>query len=164
MPPSPATSKNQEPTLKKEIKNWVDNDVRWIIGDDEMAALKQLSNQDEFDNFVEQFWLRRDPTPDTPENEFREEHYRRIAYANEHFAAGKKGSLTDRGQIYIKFGPPDEIEAHPSGRHLRPSAGRRRRHHLHLPLRSNGAIAISKASGSRSSSSSWTPACAATIT
>jgi GWxTD domain-containing protein len=101
--------------LKGEIKGWVNNDVRWIISDDEMAALKQLSNQEEFDNFVEQFWLRRDPTPDTPENEFREEHYRRIAYANEHFAAGKKGSLTDRGQMYIKFGPADEIESHPSG-------------------------------------------------
>ncbi len=101
--------------LKGEIKKWVDQDVRWIIGDDEMAALKQLSNQEEFDSFVEQFWLRRDPTPDTPENEFREEHYRRIAYANEHFAAGKKGSLTDRGQMYIKFGPADEVESHPSG-------------------------------------------------
>lgn len=101
--------------LKGEIKKWMNDDVRWIIGDDEIAALKQLSNQEEFDNFVEQFWLRRDPTPDTPENEFREEHYRRIAYANEHFAAGKKGSLTDRGQIYIKFGAADEIDAHPSG-------------------------------------------------
>ncbi|GAC1652226.1 MAG: hypothetical protein NVS9B15_12740 [Acidobacteriaceae bacterium] len=101
--------------LQGEVKKWVNQDVRWIITDDEMSALKQLSNQEEFDNFVEQFWLRRDPTPDTPENEFREEHYRRIAYANEHFAAGKQGSLTDRGQIYIKFGKPDEIDSHPSG-------------------------------------------------
>ncbi|MBV9669621.1 MAG: GWxTD domain-containing protein [Acidobacteriales bacterium] len=107
--------KKRDETLNKEIKKWVNQDVRWIITDDEIAALKQLSNQEEFDNFVEQFWLRRDPTPDTPENEFREEHYRRIAYANEHFAAGKAGSLTDRGQIYIKFGPADEVDSHPSG-------------------------------------------------
>src|SRR5207245_10605477 len=93
----------------------LDRNSREIVSDEEMAALKQLSNQEEFDNFVEQFWLRRDPTPDTPENEYREEHYRRIAYANEHFAAGKPGSLTDRGQIYIKFGPADEIDSHPSG-------------------------------------------------
>ncbi len=65
--------------------------------------------------FIEQFWLRRDPTPDTEENEFREEHYRRIQYANEHYAAGIPGWRTDRGRIYIVWGPPDEIESHPSG-------------------------------------------------
>ena len=111
----PRNNVKQTNELKNEIKKWTNQDVRWIITDDEMSALKQLSNQEEFDNFVEQFWLRRDPTPDTPENEYREEHYRRIAYANEHFAAGKLGSLTDRGQIYIKFGPADEIDSHPSG-------------------------------------------------
>jgi GWxTD domain-containing protein len=80
-----------------------------------MSAFKQLSNDEERDQFIEQFWLRRDPTPDTPENEFKEEHYRRIAYANEHFASGIPGWRTDRGRIYIVYGPPDQIDAHPSG-------------------------------------------------
>ncbi len=99
----------------KVYKKWLDEDVRWIITDEERAAFKKLSNNEERDQFIEQFWLRRDPTPDTPENEFRDEHYRRIAYANEHFAAGIPGWKTDRGRIYIVYGPPDEIDSHPSG-------------------------------------------------
>ena len=75
----------------------------------------QLSNDEERDQFIEAFWQRRDPTPDTEENEFKEEHYRRIAYANEHFAAGIPGWKTDRGHMYIIFGPADEIDSHPSG-------------------------------------------------
>ena len=75
----------------------------------------KLNNDEEREQFIEQFWLRRDPTPDTEENEFKEEHYRRIAYANEHFASGIPGWKTDRGRIYITFGPPDEIEDHSSG-------------------------------------------------
>ncbi len=74
-----------------------------------------MSNDEERDAFIEKFWLRRNPNPDSPENEFREEHYRRIAYANEHFAAGKPGWKTDRGHIYIAYGPPDSIDSHPSG-------------------------------------------------
>jgi GWxTD domain-containing protein len=89
--------------------------VVYIITDEERAAFKQLSNDEERDNFIEAFWQRRDPTPDTEENEYKEEHYRRIAYANEHFAAGVPGWKTDRGRIYIVFGPPDEKEEHPSG-------------------------------------------------
>jgi len=101
--------------LSKTYKKWLDEDVRWIITDEERAAFKQLSNDEERDQFIEAFWQRRDPTPDTEENEFKEEHYRRIAYANEHFAAGIPGWKTDRGRIYIMYGPPDEIDAHPSG-------------------------------------------------
>ncbi|MGH9532944.1 MAG: GWxTD domain-containing protein, partial [Terriglobales bacterium] len=82
---------------------------------EEMQAFKQFSNDEERENFIEQFWIRRDPTPDTLENEYREEHYRRIAYANERFAAGKAGWRTDRGRIYVMFGPPDQIDSHPSG-------------------------------------------------
>jgi GWxTD domain-containing protein len=96
-------------------KKWLNEDVRYIITGEEEQVFKQLSNDEERDQFIEQFWLRRDPTPDTPENEFKEEHYRRIAYANEHFAAGIPGWKTDRGRIYIMYGPPDEIESHPSG-------------------------------------------------
>jgi len=101
--------------IKGPYKKWLDEDVVWIITDEERAAFKQLSNDEERDNFIEAFWQRRDPTPDTEENEYKEEHYRRIAYANEHFAAGIPGWKTDRGRIYIIYGPPDEIESHPSG-------------------------------------------------
>ena len=111
--------KANEKALKQEMgktyKKWLDEDVRWIITDEERAAFKKLSNDEERDAFIEQFWLRRDPTPDTVENEYKEEHYRRIAYANEHFAAGVPGWRTDRGRMYIMYGPPDQIESHPSG-------------------------------------------------
>jgi GWxTD domain-containing protein len=111
--------KKNERALKQELsrpyKKWLDEDVSYIITDEERAAFKQLSNDEERDAFIEAFWQRRDPTPDTEENEFKEEHYQRIAYANEHFAAGVPGWKTDRGRIYIVFGKPDEIESHPSG-------------------------------------------------
>jgi GWxTD domain-containing protein len=96
-------------------KKWLDEDVRWIITDEELSAFKKLSNNAERDTFIEGFWQRRDPTPDTAENEFKEEHYRRIAYANEHFPAGIPGWRTDRGRIYIMYGPPTSIDAHPMG-------------------------------------------------
>ena len=101
--------------LTKTYKKWLDEDVAYIITDEERAAFKQLSNDEERDNFIEAFWQRRDPTPDTEENEYKEEHYQRIAYANEHFAAGVPGWKTDRGRIYIVFGKADEVESHPSG-------------------------------------------------
>ena len=83
--------------------------------DEERAAFNQLSTDAEYEQFVQQFWLRRDPTPGTIENEFKEEHYRRIAYANEHFSGGVPGWKTDRGRTYIMYGPRDEIDAHPYG-------------------------------------------------
>ncbi len=101
--------------LRGEYKQWLNQDVRWIITDEEAKAFKSLANDEERDQFIEQFWLRRNPNPESPENEFRDEHYARIAYSNEHFAAGKPGWLTDRGHIYIAFGKPDSIDSHPSG-------------------------------------------------
>src|SRR5579872_1895586 len=101
--------------LSKTYKKWLDEDVVYIISDEERKAFKQLSNDEERDQFIEAFWQRRDPTPDTEENEFKEEHYRRIEYANEHFAAGIPGWKSDRGRIYIMYGPADEVDSHPSG-------------------------------------------------
>src|SRR6202167_3066688 len=101
--------------LSKTYRKWLDEDVRWIITDQEKSAFMQLSNDEERDQFIEAFWQRRDPTPDTEENEFKEEHYRRIAYGNEHFPAGIPGWKTDRGRMYIMYGPADEIDSHPSG-------------------------------------------------
>src|SRR6185312_10497889 len=108
-------SKSLKIELSKTYKKWLDEDVRWIITDEEQKAFKLLSNDEERDQFIEAFWQRRDPTPDTIENEFKEEHYRRMAYANEHFAAGIPGWKSDRGRIYVMYGPADEIESHPSG-------------------------------------------------
>src|SRR6266705_995000 len=108
-------AKSLKQELSKTYRKWLDEDVRWIISDEERAAFKQLSNDEERDQFIEGFWQRRDPTPDTPENEYKEEHYARIAYANEHYAAGIPGWKTDRGRIYIMYGKPDEIDSHPSG-------------------------------------------------
>lgn len=105
--------------LRKELEGpfekWLDEDVKYIITNDEKKVFLQLATDEERENFIESFWIRRDPTPDSMENEFKEEHYRRIAYANERYASGIPGWRTDRGRIYIAYGPPDEIEAHPSG-------------------------------------------------
>jgi GWxTD domain-containing protein len=97
-----------------DYARWLNEDVAYIIEDAERAAFKSLTINDERDCFIAQFWLRRDPTPGTPENEFKNEHYRRIAYANKHFAtaSGSPGWQTDRGHIYILYGPPDEIDSH----------------------------------------------------
>ena len=108
-------SKSLKIELTKVYKKWLNEDVIYIISDEERDAFKRLSNDEERDSFIETFWLRRDPTPDTVENEFKEEHYERIAYANEHFPAGVPGWKTDRGKMYILYGKPDEIESHPSG-------------------------------------------------
>jgi len=111
--------KQREKRLLKELdsqyKKWLNEEVGYILTDEERSAFLRLSNNEEREQFIEQFWLRRDPTPDTVENEFKEEHYRRIAYANERFASGIPGWKTDRGRIYIIWGPADEIESHPSG-------------------------------------------------
>src|ERR1035437_7946865 len=110
-----AAQKAVRQELKGAYKTWLNQDVTYIISDEETRAFESLSNDEERDAFIEQFWLRRNPNSDSPENEFREEHYRRIAYANEHFPAGKPGWKTDRGHIYISFGKPDSIDSHPSG-------------------------------------------------
>jgi GWxTD domain-containing protein len=101
--------------LKGQYKKWLDEDVRWIITDQEAKTFKSLSNDEERDSFIEQFWQRRNPNPDSNDNEYRDEYYARIAYANEHFAAGEPGWMTDRGHIYIAYGKPDSIDSHPSG-------------------------------------------------
>jgi GWxTD domain-containing protein len=118
-PLSEKERRKREAKLRKELetpyRKWLNEDVAYIITDEERAAFKKLQTDEEREQFIEQFWLRRDPTPDSVENEFKEEHYRRIAYANERYASGIPGWKTDRGRIYITFGPPDEIESHPSG-------------------------------------------------
>ncbi len=96
-------------------KKWLDEDVIYIISEEEKKVFKDLQSDEERESFIEQFWLRRDTDPRTPDNEFKEEHYRRIAYSNERYASGIPGWKTDRGRIYIMYGQPAEIDSHPSG-------------------------------------------------
>lgn len=105
----------QKERLKSVYKRWVNEDVLWIITDEERKTFNLLKTDDEREQFIESFWLRRDPDPDTDSNEYREEYYQRIAYANEHFTSGIPGWKTDRGRMYIMFGPPHQKESHPSG-------------------------------------------------
>lgn len=107
--------RNVKPELKKAYKDWLDKDVAYIISEEERKAFKKLATDDEREQFIGEFWRRRDPDPDTDENEFKEEYYERIAYANEHFASGIPGWKSDRGRIWIMYGKPDERETHPMG-------------------------------------------------
>lgn len=108
-------SRMQDEEVEDYYKKWLNQDVAYIISDEEKNVFSKLTTDEERDAFIEQFWFRRDPDPRTSANEFKEEHYRRIAYANEKFGSGIPGWKTDRGQTYITFGPPDIIEDHPSG-------------------------------------------------
>jgi GWxTD domain-containing protein len=121
-PANQKLTKEQRQKMKKTLKElegpyrtWLNEDVIYIISPEERTAFLQLETNEEREQFIEQFWLRRSSNPDLPDNDFKEEHYRRIAYANEHFASGIPGWKTDRGRIYIIWGPPDEIESHPTG-------------------------------------------------
>jgi GWxTD domain-containing protein len=111
--------KKRDKELYKELdspyKKWLNEDVVYIITPEERSSFIHLSTNEEREEFIEQFWQRRNPDPDSTENSFKEEHYRRIAYTNEHFASGIPGWKTDRGRIYIMWGPADEVDSHPSG-------------------------------------------------
>ncbi len=122
IPQNQKLTKEQKQKMKKTLKEldtpyktWLNEDVVYIISPDERKAFLQLETNEEREQFIEAFWLRRSSNPDLPDNDFKEEHYRRIAYANEHFASGIPGWKTDRGRIYIIWGKPDEIESHPTG-------------------------------------------------
>jgi GWxTD domain-containing protein len=122
-PPAPQKlNKDQKRKMKKTLKEldqqyrqWLNEDVVYIISPEERQAFLQLDTNEEREQFIEQFWLRRSSNPDLPDNDFKEEHYRRIAYANEHFASGIPGWKTDRGRMYIMWGPADEVDSHPTG-------------------------------------------------
>jgi len=109
-PAAKARSENED-----HFKKWLTQDVVYIITDDEKAVFQKLTTPEEKEQFIEQFWARRDPDARTAANAFKEEHYRRIAYANEHFTSGDPGWMTDRGRIYILHGPPDGKESRPTG-------------------------------------------------
>lgn len=114
-PQDPSDRRLRQEEAEDYFTKWLNEDVAYIITPEEKSVFQKLTTDEERDRFIEQFWQRRDPDPRTPANEFKTEHYRRIAYANENFAAGWPGWMTDRGKIYIIHGPPDEVEANPSG-------------------------------------------------
>ena len=111
--------RKRQKAIQKEMespyKKWISGPISYIITAQERAAFKKLTTDEERDQFIEEFWRRRNPSPNSPENAFREEFFRRIAYANEHYSSGIPGWQTDRGHIYIMYGPPDDVESHPSG-------------------------------------------------
>jgi GWxTD domain-containing protein len=112
-------ARKREKKLRKELsdvdKVWLMEEVPDIITEDERRAFLELGTAEEREQFIEIFWRNRNSDPESPINAVKEEHYRRLAYADEHFASGVPGRKTDRGHIYIIWGPPDEIEAHPAG-------------------------------------------------
>ncbi len=117
---APASAQDDRESARLEranraLERWLDEDVQYIITGEEKSAFEALTTDEERQQFIESFWLRRDPTPDSIRNEYREEHYRRIAYANERFQSGIPGWRTDRGRIYILYGEPDSKETHPTG-------------------------------------------------
>jgi len=114
-PENGASSQTAKASAETAWQKWLNEDVVYIISKEERAAFEGLQTEEERKHFVEQFWERRNPTPGSAKNAYEEEHYRRIAYANDRYAGKKRGWETDRGRIYITYGPPDEIESHPEG-------------------------------------------------
>ena len=111
--------KKKERDLQKELapvyKEWLNGPVSYIITSEERSAFLHLETNEERENFIENFWERRNPDPGSPENSYKEEYYRRVAYTNEHFSSGIPGWKTDRGKIYLMWGKPDEVNSHPAG-------------------------------------------------
>jgi len=102
---------SSQSVLSEVYTKWLSEDVVYIITTEEERYFRRLKSDEERERFIEEFWLRRDPTPDTDENEYRKEHYERIAFANQDFTAdGVPGWRTDRGRIFIRYGKPDEIQ------------------------------------------------------
>ncbi len=120
--PAEAITSRLQKDLPQFYKDWLAKDVIYIITPKEKEVFLELRTEKERDIFVQAFWKQRDPTPGTPANEFKEEHYRRISYANEHFGreTSRPGWMTDRGKIYILLGPPQDISAFEGGTFVHP--------------------------------------------
>ena len=110
-----AKKEGKRPALSEKYRKWLNEEVVYIVSENERDVFRNLRTDAERENFIKMFWTRRDPSPETPVNEFREEHYRRIAFANDHYFEGKAGWRSDRGRVYIMFGPPDFFETNPGG-------------------------------------------------
>lgn len=105
-------NEGKKQALPAVYKKWLDEEVAYIITATEKEVFRMLQTDRERDLFIEAFWKQRDPTPNTPENEFKTEHYRRISYADYHFGrqAPRPGWKTDQGRFYIILGAPNDIQ------------------------------------------------------
>jgi GWxTD domain-containing protein len=103
--------KNAIKKMPSSFRSWLTEDAVFLITPDERCTFLHLNTDEERDQFVEQFWYRRDPNPDAPDNSFKVEHYRRIAFVNQKYPGPIDGWKTDRGRIYVILGPPDSVEA-----------------------------------------------------
>jgi len=108
----PLLAQEENPTISEKSEKWIKEEVVYIITPKERAVFKKLETDKEQDMFIEEFWRHRDPTPGTPRNEFKEEHFRRIEYANKNFGrySPLAGWATERGRYYIILGEPNYIE------------------------------------------------------
>jgi len=111
--------KKKEKDLQKELlpvyREWLNGPVSYIITSEERSTFLHLETNEERENFIENFWQRRNPDEASVDNTFKEEYYRRVAYTNEHYSSGIPGWKTDRGRLYLMWGPPDEVTSHPAG-------------------------------------------------
>src|SRR6266851_3398027 len=116
--PTPA----QKQRLEKSYKEWLERDVAYFITKEERNGFLKLPTDDARDQFIQNFWELRNPTPGSAENTFKDDVYKRIAYANSHFGAGSGGEgwRSDRGRTYITLGPPQQTEVHYNAANLFP--------------------------------------------
>jgi TonB family protein len=117
--PQPAQQSSQSESRGKanaetSYRKWLNEDVAYIITPKERSEFLKLKTNQDRDKFIDQFWARRSPNPGSAVNKFKADHYRRIAYANEHFKSTRPGWQTDRGRMYILYRPPDEVDSHPA--------------------------------------------------
>ena len=117
-----ASAQRADKKLPERYKHWLNEDVPYIIESDERAQFLTLQTDAERDAFIRSFWDARNPTPGSEINSFKEEHYRRLAYANDHFGSveAQNGWRTDEGHIYIVLGAPQQIMTYPNARNVRP--------------------------------------------
>jgi len=111
-PTTVPTSLWRDPQVSRRYKKWLKEDVVYIATDQEWKEFRNLTSDKQRDGYIAAFWESRNPTPGSAHNSFKEEHYRRVAHANEHFSAALPGWITDRGRVYIIYGPPDSVEFH----------------------------------------------------
>lgn len=118
--PALVQSEAKQSQLGAEYSKWLNEDARWIATDQERTDFLALESATARDELIREFWERRNPTPGSQNNAFKEEHYRRLAFANNHFASRTPGWETDRGHIYIVYGPPDIITPYAGSEATRP--------------------------------------------
>jgi GWxTD domain-containing protein len=110
--PALAPSQKKETPLSKEHETWLKEEVGYIITPREKDVFMKLETDQDRGLFIEEFWKQRDPTPGTPRNELREEHYRRLDFANKRFSRGpkSKGWRTDQGRVFVILGMPMDVQ------------------------------------------------------